>query len=69
MRAGNLRQVLCFLAPFPFGIRAKGVPLWPLKVAQMVELVDTRDLKSLGHCGRTGSIPVPGTRTKEESSR
>ena len=30
-------------------------------VAQMVELVDTRDLKSLDHCGRTGSSPVPGT--------
>ena len=29
--------------------------------AQMVELVDTRDLKSLDHCGRTGSSPVPGT--------
>ena len=27
----------------------------------MVELVDTRDLKSLDHCGRTGSSPVPGT--------
>ena len=27
----------------------------------MVELADTRDLKSLGHCGRTGSSPVPGT--------
>ena len=24
-------------------------------------MVDTRDLKSLGHCGRTGSSPVPGT--------
>ena len=30
-------------------------------VAQMVELVDTRALKSLDHCGRTGSSPVPGT--------
>ena len=29
--------------------------------AQMVESVDTRDLKSLDHCGRTGSSPVPGT--------
>lgn len=27
----------------------------------MVESVDTRDLKSLDHCGRTGSSPVPGT--------
>lgn len=32
--------------------------------AQMVELVDTRDLKSLDHCGRTGSSPVPGTKVK-----
>ena len=38
------------------------VPLQPIKAAQMVELVDTRDLKSLDHCGRTGSSPVPGTR-------
>ena len=30
----------------------------------MVELVDTRDLKSLDHCGRTGSSPVPGTKVK-----
>jgi hypothetical protein len=27
----------------------------------MVELVDTQDLKSCGHCGRAGSIPAPGT--------
>ena len=27
----------------------------------MVELVDTQDLKSCGHCGRGGSIPPPGT--------
>ena len=33
----------------------------PQKGAQMVELVDTRDLKSLDHNGRTGSSPVPGT--------
>jgi hypothetical protein len=26
-----------------------------------VELVDTQDLKSCGHCGRAGSIPAPGT--------
>ena len=38
------------------------VPLQPIKAAQMVELVDTRDLKSLDHCGRTGSSPVPGTK-------
>jgi hypothetical protein len=28
----------------------------------MVELVDTQDLKSCGHCGRAGSIPAPGTK-------
>ncbi len=27
----------------------------------MVKLVDTRDLKSLDHCDRAGSIPAPGT--------
>ena len=32
-----------------------------IQYARMVELVDTRDLKSLGHCGCTGSSPVPGT--------
>ena len=31
------------------------------KAAQMVESVDTRDLKSLGQCGRTGSSAVAGT--------
>ena len=36
----------------------------PRKGAQMVELVDTRDLKSLDHNGRTGSSPVPGTRRR-----
>jgi hypothetical protein len=30
--------------------------------ARVVELVDTQDLKSCGHCGCTGSIPVPGTK-------
>ena len=29
--------------------------------AQVVELVDTKDLKSFGHCGRAGSSPAPGT--------
>lgn len=29
--------------------------------AWVVKLVDTRDLKSCGHCGRAGSIPAPGT--------
>ena len=32
--------------------------------ARVVELVDTQDLKSCGHCGCTGSIPVPGTYSK-----
>ena len=27
----------------------------------MVELVDTLDLKSNGHCGRAGSSPAPST--------
>jgi hypothetical protein len=30
--------------------------------ARMVELVDTRDLKSLGHYGRAGSIPALRTK-------
>ena len=29
--------------------------------ARVVELVDTRDLKSLDHCDRAGSSPAPGT--------
>ncbi len=29
--------------------------------AQVVELVDTLDLKSNDHCGRAGSSPAPGT--------
>ena len=33
------------------------------KEARMVELVDTQDLKSCGHCGRAGSTPAPGTQT------
>ncbi len=28
----------------------------------MVELVDTLDLKSNGHCGCAGSSPAPGTK-------
>lgn len=28
----------------------------------MVELVDTRDLKSLGHCARAGSSPAVATK-------
>lgn len=27
-----------------------------------MELVDTKDLKSFGHCGRAGSSPAPGTK-------
>ncbi len=30
----------------------------------MVELVDTKDLKSFGHCGRAGSSPASGTKIK-----
>ena len=32
--------------------------------AGMAELVDARDLKSLGACLCTGSSPVPGTNNK-----
>ena len=32
-----------------------------MNFAQMVESVDTRDLKSLDHYGRAGSTPAPGT--------
>ena len=31
----------------------------------MAELVDARDLKSLGPRGCTGSSPVPGTKNKD----
>jgi hypothetical protein len=30
--------------------------------AQVVELVDTQDLKSCNHCGCAGSSPAPGTK-------
>ena len=33
------------------------------KIAQVVELVDTQDLKSCSHCDCAGSIPAPGTET------
>ena len=33
--------------------------------AQMVESVDTRDLKSLGHCGCAGSSPASSTLKKK----
>lgn len=29
-----------------------------------MELVDTKDLKSFGHCGRAGSSPASGTVNK-----
>ena len=34
--------------------------------AQVVELVDTKDLKSFDHCGRAGSSPAPGTYNKRK---
>ena len=34
----------------------------------MVELVDTRDLKSRDHCGRAGSSPARGTKKCGSSS-
>ena len=34
----------------------------------MVELVDTLDLKSNGHCGRAGSSPAPSTNEKKSQS-
>ena len=34
------------------------------KIARVVELVDTQDLKSCGHCVRAGSIPASGTPQK-----
>lgn len=32
--------------------------------AQVVELVDTQDLKSCGHYGCAGSSPAPGTKNR-----
>ena len=37
-----------------------------VKNAWMVELVDTRDLKSRGPCARVGSTPTLGTMSKTE---
>src|SRR5690554_5602796 len=37
--------------------------------ARVVELVDTQDLKSCGHCGRAGSIPAPGTNQSESAAK
>ena len=36
-------------------------------LARVVELVDTLDLKSNGHYVRTGSSPVPGTKSRSRS--
>ena len=36
-------------------------PVFRSRIARMVELVDTLDLKSNGHYGRTGSSPVFST--------
>lgn len=36
-----------------------------LNDALVVELVDTRDLKSLAHCERAGSSPARGTKKAE----
>jgi hypothetical protein len=33
----------------------------------VVELVDTQDLKSCGHCGCAGSSPAPGTKQERRS--
>ena len=38
------------------------------KDARVVELVDTKDLKSFGHCGRAGSSPASGTNKKKRLS-
>jgi hypothetical protein len=38
--------------------------VYSIKYARMVELVDTRDLKSLGHYGRAGSSPALRTNIK-----
>ena len=35
--------------------------VYKMKAARMVESVDTRDLKSLGHYGCAGSSPAPST--------
>ena len=35
------------------------------KAAWVAELVDARDLKSLGSCSCVGSIPTPGTRNEK----
>ena len=53
----TLSAFLLIFAP----CRGKGFPTTDMICAQMVESVDTRDLKSLGHYGCTGSSPVPGT--------
>ena len=55
---------------YPDGPSSTQVPhrnLLEYGVARMVKLVDTRDLKSLGHCGCAGSIPAPGTNTPSKN--
>ena len=41
-------------------VRIRSTPLY-INDARVVELVDTRDLKSLGQCDHAGSSPAPGT--------
>ena len=64
----SARQVLFFSTTSDtFNIESNFVHLYPAirhPLARMVELVDTQDLKSCGHCGRAGSIPAPGTRER-----
>ncbi len=60
MRLGKCKLKTAFLFAFALAFHY----LCTRKVAQMVESVDTRDLKSLGHIGCTGSSPVPGTNEK-----
>ena len=62
-------NILCFSVILHIFAIAKGytAAYADTSCAQMVELVDTRDLKSLDHCGRTGSSPVPGTSISGDS--
>ena len=62
-------NILCFSVILHIFASAKGctAAYADTSCAQMVELVDTRDLKSLDHCGRTGSSPVPGTSISGDS--
>jgi hypothetical protein len=40
-----------------------------VKVALVVELVDTQDLKSCDHCGRAGSTPARGTKNRKRKGK